>query len=86
MTYQVGDKVRRRISYGGNGGTILPPETGTVVYVHPEGRFYRVEYAFEGRDGRVRKFCESYITEGREGNSEFTFTRGPHLPVGYGDD
>ena len=85
MTYQVGDKVRRRISYGGNGGTILPPETGTVVYVHPEGRFYRVEYTFEGRWG-VRKFRESYICEDRQGSSEVPFTRGPHLPVGYGDN
>ena len=86
MIPKVGDQVRRRIEYGMNGGTLLPPERGTVVYVHPEGRFYTVEFTFTGRGGRVRKFCESYITEGREGNSEFTFTRGPHLPVGYGDD
>ena len=86
MIPKIGDRVRRRIEYGMSGGTLLPRETGTVVYVHPEGRFYRVEYTFEGRDGRVRKFRESYICEDRQGSSEVPFTRGPHLPVGYGDD
>jgi hypothetical protein len=82
LTPKIGDRVRRRISYGMNGGSFLPPETGTVVYVHPEGRFYSVEYTFEGRDGHVRKFRESYITEDRQGTSDVPFTRGPSLPDG----
>jgi len=85
MMPKIGDKVRRRISYGMNGGTILPPETGEVVYIHPEGRFYTVEFTFAGRWG-VRRFRESYISEDRQGSSAIPFTRGPHLPVGYGEN
>ena len=33
--------------------------TGTVVWVHPAGRFFVVEFAFE----RGRKFRESYFPE-----------------------
>lgn len=58
---KVGDRVRRKIEYGMEGGICLPPETGTVVYVHPQGRFYTVEYTFPGKEpGTVRKFRESY--------------------------
>ena len=85
MMPKIGDKVRRRISYGMNGGTILPPEIGEVVYVHPQGRFYTVEFTFAGRWG-VRRFRESYISEDRQGSSAIPFTRGPHLPVGCGDN
>ena len=84
MIPKVGDTVRRRIEYGMNGGTLLPPERGTVVYVHPEGRFYTVEFIFTGRGGRVRKFRESYIADPEAGSTPRT--RGPSLPVGYGDD
>lgn len=84
MIPKVGDRVRRRIEYGMNGGTLLPPERGTVVYVHPEGRFYTVEFTFTGRGGRVRKFRESYIADPEAGSAPRT--RGPSLPVGYGDD
>lgn len=87
MTPKVGDTVKRRIEYGMNGGTLLPPETGTVVYVHPEGRFYRVEFSFPSRWG-VRRFCESYITE-RTGVNTTPFTRGPlirpYMPEGFDD-
>lgn len=59
---KVGDRVKRRINYGMEGGTMLPAEEGTVVYVHPEGRFYTVEFTFPGREpGEVRKFREAYI-------------------------
>ena len=51
----VGDRVRARINYGMEGGGLLPAEEGTVVYVHPEGRFYTVEFTFP--KGRFR---ESY--------------------------
>ena len=36
---------------------------GTVVYIHPEGRFYTLEFTFPGGlDGKPRKFRESYWT------------------------
>lgn len=83
MIPKIGDRVRRRIEYGMNGGTLLPPETGTVVYVHPEGRFYTVEFTFPGPWG-VRRIRESYLTE-RTGVSRTPFTRGPYLPKGPDD-
>ena len=51
----VGDRVTRKICYG-DGGSLLPAEEGTVVYVHPEGRFYTLEFNFP--KGRFR---ESYL-------------------------
>jgi len=84
MMPKVGDKVKRRISYGMNGGTILPPEIGEVVYVHPEGRFYTVKFTFSSRWG-TRSFRESYISEDRQGTSDIPFTRGPSLPDGPDD-
>lgn len=83
MIPKVGDRVRRRIEYGMNGGPLLPPETGTVVYVHPEGRFYTVEFTFTGPWG-VRRIRESYLAE-RTGVSSTPFTRGPYLPKGPDD-
>ncbi len=52
---QVGDSVKARIYYGMSGGSTLPPEEGTVVYVHPERRYFTLEFRF--RDGAFR---ESY--------------------------
>lgn len=43
----LGDRIKARINYGLEGGTFLPPETGTVVYIHPEGRFYTLRFDFE---------------------------------------
>lgn len=83
MMPKIGDTVKRRIAYGMNGGTMLPPETGTVVYIHPEGRFYTVEFTFPSRWG-VRKFRESYLAE-RTGVNRTLFTRGPYLPKGPDD-
>ena len=56
---KIGDRVKCRICYGMEGGGLLPMEEGTVVYVHPEGRFYTVEFTFDGPYG-VRKFREAY--------------------------
>ena len=59
---KVGDRVKRRINSGMEGGRMLPEEWGTVVYVHPEGRFYTVEFEFPGREpGKPRRFREAYI-------------------------
>jgi hypothetical protein len=60
---ELGDKIMARISYGMEGGALLPREEGTVVYIHPEGRFYTLEFTFPGGlDGKPRKFRESYWT------------------------
>ena len=53
---RLGDRVRARINYGMEGGGLLPAEEGTVVYVHPEGRFYTVEFTFP-----KGKFREAYL-------------------------
>ena len=59
---KVGDRVRRRIEYGMEGGGLLPREEGVVVYIHPERRFYTVEFTFApGPDGKPRKFREAYL-------------------------
>lgn len=57
---KLGDRIRAKISYG-DGGGLLPAEEGVVVYVHPEGRFYTLEFSFPDRYGGVRKFREAYI-------------------------
>ena len=55
---KLGDRVRARINYGMEGGGLLPAEEGTVVYVHPEGRFYTVEFTFP-----KGKFREAYLLQ-----------------------
>lgn len=60
MDVKVGDRVKRRVEYGMEGGTTLPAREGTVVYVHPEGRFYTVEFTCD-YGGQTRKFREAYI-------------------------
>ena len=57
---KLGDRIRAKISYG-DGGSLLPAEEGTVVYIHPEGRFYTLEFSFPDRCGGVQKFREAYI-------------------------
>lgn len=62
MAIKVGDRLSRRIEYGMEGGSMLPQQIGTVVYVHPEGRFYTVEFEFPGKEpGKPRRFREAYI-------------------------
>ena len=56
---KVGDRVKMRINYGMEGGALLPKEEGVVVYVHPKGRFFTVEFTFPGPEG-PQKFRESY--------------------------
>lgn len=49
---RVGDKVSCRMSYRMSNeedrrqGNADKPMTGTVVWVHPKGRFYTVEFSF----------------------------------------
>ena len=61
---RVGDTVRRRIEYGMEGGTLLPEETGKVIYVHPKGLFYTAEFTFDGPHG-PRTVRQSYPLRGR---------------------
>ena len=56
----LGDRIKARINYGMEGGTFLPPETGTVVYIHPKGRFYTLRFDFERGS-----FRESYPLKAR---------------------
>ena len=79
MDIKVGDRVRRRVEYGMEGGTLLPAEEGTVVYVHPQGRFYTVEFTFTARDGRVERFRESYFPDRTEPKTREGRPRGPYL-------
>lgn len=62
---KIGDKVKRKIHYGCEGGSMLPAESGTVVYVHPKGLYYTVEFEFEGRHG-MEKIRESYPWKNRQ--------------------
>lgn len=67
MAIKVGDRVRRHIEYGMEGGGLLPMEEGVVVYVHPEGRFYTVEFTFPGKwPWERRRFREAYIMKENE--------------------
>lgn len=43
---KLGDRMKARINYGGEGGSLLPMEEGTVVYIHPEERFYTLRFDF----------------------------------------
>ena len=43
---KLGDRKKARINYGGEGGSLLPMEEGTVVYIHPENRFYTLRFDF----------------------------------------
>lgn len=64
LPVRVGDRVTRfSESFGGtNEWHLTKPMTGTVIYVHPLGRFHAVEFTFEG--GSVR---ECFAGVGRDG-------------------
>lgn len=62
---KIGDKIKKKIHYGCEGGGLLPEAEGTVVYVHPNKLFYAVEFEFEGRHGTAR-LRESYSWKNRQ--------------------
>lgn len=62
MAIKLGDRIKARINYGMEGGALLPKEEGVVVYIHPQGRFYTLEFTFPGPEGPQR-FRESYIMD-----------------------
>lgn len=53
---RLGDEILARAEYGMSGGTMLPRQRGRVVYIHPEGRFYTLEFIFARGS-----FRESYL-------------------------
>ena len=62
---KIGDKVKRKINYGAEGGSLLPEEEGTVVYIHPARLYCTVEFTFEGRNG-PQILRESYPLKNRQ--------------------
>ena len=58
---QVGDRSKEavRSAFGPDCGEMVH---GTVIYIHPQRRFYTVEYDFHGR-----KYRESYPFQYRKG-------------------
>lgn len=57
---RLGDEITARVNYGMEGGTLLPPIPGRVVYIHPEGRFFTAEFTFARGS-----FRESFAITGR---------------------
>lgn len=55
---ELGEIVMRPVYYG-QGFAPTAPEPGKVVYIHPEGRWYTVEFTY-WRNGRRETFRESY--------------------------
>ena len=55
---QIGDKVMRMPTtlIGKDGKRIDGPISGTVVYIHPRGRFHVVRFDF-----KFGGFCESFL-------------------------
>ena len=75
---KVGDKIKRKIEYGAEYGSNLPPEEGTVVCIHPKRRFFVVEFDFP--KGKIR---ESYPMKNKITNPTYEPGRksyGPWLP------
>ena len=65
---KIGDKVSRAPDYG-TGENPSKRETGKVVYIHPAGRYYTVEFEFV-RAGRSRSFRQSWSIEHPEKKPE----------------
>ena len=57
---KVGDKVKRVITCATLTGEVRKPVEGTVIYIHPRGRFHRVLFEF----GNGNSFIETFLTEG----------------------
>ena len=47
---------------------------GTVVYIHPELRYYVAEFQFERTDGAVLSYRESFFFPERAGAPDYTGT------------
>lgn len=60
----IGDEVYKKIEFGMAGGQNVPPLPGRIVYIHPDRRFYSVEFIFPWNGGE-RRFRESYPLRNR---------------------
>lgn len=63
----LGDEITAKVNYGMEGGTLLPPEKGRVVYIHPEGRFFTAEFRFERGSFRESFILDRKISDRRWG-------------------
>lgn len=61
---KVGDIVTERLMF--DKGKSAASYEGVVIYVHPEGRFYRAEFELPG--GKVREAFSLHGTERRKKN------------------
>lgn len=61
---KVGDVVYKKIDFGMEAATSVPPQRGVVTYIHPQRRFYRVEFSFPW-GGEVRRFSQCYPLRNR---------------------
>lgn len=61
----VGDIVWKRPEFGAaKGQQSVPPQEARVVYIHPQRRFYSVEFTFT-RGGVTRSFRQAYPLRNR---------------------
>lgn len=67
---QVGDTVHLHTTQA-KPGEVHP---GKVVYIHPQRRYYTVEFSFERMDGVVLSYRESFYFTDRAGASEYKAT------------
>lgn len=62
---KIGDIVWKKPEFGASGGQkSVPPQEARVVYIHPQRRFYSVEFTFT-RGGVTRSFRQSYPLRNR---------------------
>ena len=67
---QIGDVLHLHPSQSSSG--VLHP--GTVIYIHPKGRFFTAEFSFTRSDGVVQSFRESFFFPERAGAPDYTGT------------
>ena len=60
----IGETVYKKCEFGMAGGQNVPPLPGRIVYIHPDRRFYSVEFIFPWNGGE-RRFRESYPLRNR---------------------
>ena len=46
MDLKLGDILTAKVHFGMEGGLMIPPQKGTVVYIHPDGRFFTLRFDF----------------------------------------
>ena len=46
MDLKLGDILTAKVHFWMEGGLMIPPQKGTVVYIHPDGRFFTLRFDF----------------------------------------